>query len=231
MAAIPKASRMCVPKAAERSHSCPAREEPGAAGLHHPYGSRSLRGHHVPTVHEAPGSPEHKLLPAYAAQRASDAALRPRPLRAPSEPPQSPLRRVAPGALPGRRSGRAALPAALPPLTGVFSPSRKACATRCRRNAPRSRCRLLSSVGHSSQSRRKRRYRLAAMAPGHVCRSRGAAAGSRARAAGRECLRGEIPSGAAGPKQRPVPALSAAWRAESRTARDGGSNTAPGSPF
>lgn len=51
-------------------------------------------------------------------------------------------------------------------LTCVFSPSRKACATRCRRKTPKSRCRFVSSTGHSSQSFRNRRYLVAAIA-GH----------------------------------------------------------------
>lgn len=57
----------------------------------------------------------------------------------------------------------AALPGYLPALTCVFSPSRKACATRCRMKTPKSRCRFVSSTGHSSQSFRKRRYLVAAI--------------------------------------------------------------------
>lgn len=51
---------MCLPKAAQCSHSCPAQEEPGGAGLHHRCGSCSLPAQHVLIFHEAPGSTEHK---------------------------------------------------------------------------------------------------------------------------------------------------------------------------
>ena len=47
--------------------------------------------------------------------------------------------------------------------TCVFSPSRKACATLCRRNVPKSRPFFDSSCGHCSQSFKKRRYLVADM--------------------------------------------------------------------
>ncbi|KAK6319439.1 hypothetical protein J4Q44_G00106500 [Coregonus suidteri] len=46
-------------------------------------------------------------------------------------------------------------------FTCVFSPSRKAWATLCLRNVPKSRPFFDSSRGHSSQSFKNRRYRVA----------------------------------------------------------------------
>lgn len=72
--------------------------------------------------------------------------------------------------------------------TCVFSPSRKADATRCRRNVPKSRPFLYSSRGHSSHSFRNRRYLVAAISGRIVLIALGNCLGSLTFIAFRSCV-------------------------------------------